>query len=47
MVDIILTLALIALTVVSLLYISGCDHLQTDDTQSGVSQASPSSSQGR
>ncbi len=36
MVDIILTLALIALTVVSLLYIAGCDRLQTEDTSNST-----------
>jgi len=47
MVDIVLTLALVALTVVSLLYISGCDHLRTDGSEPGASEASSSSSQGR
>ena len=40
MVDIILTLALVALTVVSLLYIGGCDRLQTGETQALTSESS-------
>ncbi len=46
MVDIILTLALIALTVVSLLYIAGCDRLQTEDTTGSTAPAPQSARQG-
>jgi hypothetical protein len=47
MLDIILTLALIALTAISLLYITGCDRLQADGSESSTSATSSSSKQGR